>query len=71
MALQPPAEMVPVSLKRAALRLVAESIVDGFLSKVGEHLGDAVGNVLGRKIDPDHGKLVPLPEEGADVKADA
>jgi len=45
-----------MSWKRAALRLVGETIVGGFLSKVGEHLGDAVGNVLGRKIDPEHGK---------------
>lgn len=42
--------------KRAALRLVGETVVGGFLTKVGEHLGDAVGNVLGRKIDPEHGK---------------
>ncbi len=45
-----------MSWKRAALRLVGETVVGGFLSKVGEHLGDAVGNVLGRKIDPEHGK---------------
>ncbi len=54
--------------KRAAAKLVAETIVGGFLSKIGEHLGDAVGNVLGRKIDPEHGKDGTSDEESTDGK---
>lgn len=45
-----------MSWRKAALRLVGETLAAGFLNKVGEHLGDALGTVLGRKIDPEHCK---------------
>lgn len=42
-------------LSRAALFCVKE-LVRPTLEECGKHLGDALGTVLGRKIDPEHGK---------------
>lgn len=42
--------------KRAAIRFLAETLVGNALSQIGEHVGDAIGNRLGKRIDPDHGK---------------
>lgn len=45
-----------MSLKTAALRFIAESLVGSALSQIGQHVGDAIGNRIGKRIDPDHGK---------------
>lgn len=48
--------------KKAAIKFLAETLVGNFLSEVGQHVGDAVGTVLGRKIDPDHAKIPKVPD---------
>lgn len=45
----------------------ARELAQPTLTKIGEHIGDAVGNVIGKKIDPTHGdKPTESEEEDAD-----
>lgn len=37
-----------------AIKFAAQELTSSTLSEVGQHVGDAVGTLLGRKIDPDH-----------------
>ena len=55
------------AFKRAAIRFIAETLVGNALAQIGEHVGDAIGTRLGKRIDPEHGK-VPKPDkdEGSD-----
>ncbi len=53
-----------MSLLGAVVRFVAKETAKPFLETVGEHIGDALGTVLGRKIDPDHGKEKPKVDAG-------
>lgn len=50
-----------MSIGRKLAKFIAENLAAGALTQIGEHVGDAIGTVLGRKIDPDHAKL---PDEG-------
>lgn len=51
-----------VSLAGKVVVFVLKEVAKPTLQKCGEHLGDALGTVLGRKIDPEHGKT-PEKEE--------
>lgn len=44
-----------MSLLSKVLIFAAKEVVKPMLSNVGRHLGNACGNVLGRKIDEKHG----------------
>ena len=45
-----------MSIARKLVKFVAENLAAGALTQIGEHVGDAIGTVLGRKIDPEHAK---------------
>lgn len=49
-------------LGRAALFALRE-VAKPTLERIGQHLGDAIGTVAGRKIDPEHGKDPKKSEE--------
>ncbi len=57
-----------MSFRKAAIRFLAETFVGNALSKIGEHIGDAIGTVVGKRIDPDHGKLAEDDEGEEDPK---
>ncbi len=57
-----------MSLLGSAVRFLVKEITSPFLQKTGEHLGDALGTVLGRKIDPEHGKVKEDDEEESEEK---
>lgn len=43
-----------MSILGRALIFVVKEVTQPALENLGKHLGDAVGTVLGRKIQPDH-----------------
>lgn len=54
------------NLSKAAAKFVVQEVSGSALSKIGEHLGDAVGNLLAKKIDKNHGQppIAPPPTDG-------
>lgn len=50
-----------MSIARRVAKFIAENLAAGALTQIGEHVGDAIGTVLGRKVDPDHARQ---PDEG-------
>jgi hypothetical protein len=58
-----------MSLARRVIKFAAREVATSGLSAIGQHLGDAIGTVLGRRIDPDHGKE-PTPPADDDKAAD-
>ena len=53
-----------MSLKRKALRFIAETFAGSALSSAGDKIGEAIGEVIGRRINPH-----PIPKD--DDKKDA
>lgn len=45
-----------MSFLSKAIVFCIRELVRPALEETGKHLGDALGTVLGRKIDPEHGK---------------
>ena len=54
-----------MSIRKALIKFVAETVVGNALSQIGDHVGDALGTVLGRKIDPTHA-MPPKDDEPED-----
>lgn len=45
-----------MSLLSRAIMFALKEVVGAAASEIGQHVGDAAGTLLGRKIDPEHGK---------------
>lgn len=44
-----------MTLWKRALHFAARELVQAGCAEVGRHVGDAIGNLIGKRIDPTHG----------------